>query len=187
MKGKKVIHSSSKSEGSTDNWWTPIPLFNYLDYWFNFVLDAAASEENSHCINFYSKEKNALDQNWIEDSKGGSIFCNPPYSLIENFTDKICEEYYEEKRSSAVYLVPARTCSKWFHKALEHCSACYLIKGRIKFYNPVKIKQNSAPFPSALFIFGKNPLKMHFPEGRIHPMELDLVTRGMGKDNGLME
>jgi len=54
---------------------------------------------------------------------------------------------------TAVYLVPARTDTKWFHElVLPHASEIRFIKGRLKFGDAV----NSAPFPSMLVIYQRN-------------------------------
>jgi len=50
----------------------------------------------------------------------------------------------------AVCLVPARTDTKWWRDYCMNSSEIRLIAGRLKFGNC----KNSAPFPSAIIIFG---------------------------------
>ena len=51
-------------------------------------------------------------------------------------------------------LIPARTDTRYWHDyIMESASEIYLVKGRLKFENGEN-KQNSAPFPSAVVVFG---------------------------------
>lgn len=143
------IHFSSKS----NEWQTPIELFNSLNNEFKFQLDAAATKENALCDNFFTIEDDALIQDW---SFYKSVWCNPPYG---KFIGKFIEKGYNEslKGCIVVFLIPARTDTKYWH---EFCSKgeVRFIKGRLKFFNKLlfeeKInKNNSAPFPCAIVIF----------------------------------
>ena len=72
-------------------------------------------------------------------------FVNPPYNNILAFVIKAIEE--SKKGRVSVFLVPARTDTKWFHLLLSSCK-CRIdfIKGRLKFGD----SKTSAPFPSIL-------------------------------------
>lgn len=50
-------------------------------------------------------------------------------------------------------LTPARTDTKWFHRALQSGVSVCFIKGRLKFEGA----KSSAPFPSCLLIWGNIP------------------------------
>jgi DNA N-6-adenine-methyltransferase (Dam) len=76
---------------------------------------------------------------------GKRVFCNPPYGpgvgdwLRRGFEAEI-----------AVYLLPARTDTAWFHRlCLPYAQEIRFLKGRLKFGDSV----NSAPFPSMVVIF----------------------------------
>ena len=76
---------------------------------------------------------------------GKRVFCNPPYGpsipewLRRGFEAEI-----------AVYLLPARTDTRWFHSlCLAYAQEIRFLKGRLKFGDSV----NSAPFPSMVVIF----------------------------------
>lgn len=143
------LHFSSKS----NEWETPKWLFDLLNKEFNFQLDAAATQDNALCQNFYTAEQNSLIQDW---SKYKSIFLNPPYGrLIGKFIKKAFEE--SQKDCVVVLLIPARTDVKAFH---EYCSKGEIrfIKSRLKFVDKSKDKNfkiSPAPFPSAIVIFKK--------------------------------
>lgn len=140
MKGQSVVHSKGK-----DDWTTPIWLFNFFNKDFKFGLDAAASDSNFLCPNYFTEEDDALKQSW----KGyGNVFVNPPYSLNQKFIEKIIDEL--DGSFHVVALVPARTDVRWFHDyVLYAASEVWFIKGRLKFSN----SENSAPFPSMAVVF----------------------------------
>ena len=116
----------------SDDWTTPINLFKWLDLRFNFTLDAAASDANRLCDNYYTKEDNALTKKWE-----GSVFCNPPYSLDKEFV-----EYAKKQRILAdkvCLVLPVRSDRVWFQKLLHFSAAqaCW-ITGRLHFGNSGK-------------------------------------------------
>ena len=130
---------SSKS----DEWTTPIELFDALHNRFIFDLDAAASDENYLCDRYYTKENDGLRQSW----EWRRVFCNPPYSQIARWAEKFQEE--SSRALLIVALVPARTDTRWWHKYIMTADKIVYIRGRLKFSN----SKNSAPFPSALAIW----------------------------------
>jgi len=52
----------------------------------------------------------------------------------------------------AVFLLPARTDTKWFHDYCLKANEIRFIKGRLKFGDA----KNSAPFPSMIVVFHRN-------------------------------
>ena len=130
---------SSKS----DEWTTPIELFDALHNRFIFDLDAAASDENHLCDRYYTKETDGLSQPW----EGKRVFCNCPYSQIARWAEKFQEESSRALLIAA--LVPARTDTRWWHKYIVEADKIVFLRGRLKFSN----SKNSAPFPSALAIW----------------------------------
>jgi hypothetical protein len=79
--------------------------------------------------------------------RGKRVFCNPPYGPgIRPFL----ERWHEAEL--AVYLIPARTDTRWFHDiVLPFSREVRFIRGRLKFGEAT----NPAPFPSMLCIFGE--------------------------------
>ena len=77
---------------------------------------------------------------------GQSNFVNPPYSNIRPFLEKGIFE--SKKGKMSVFLIPARTDTKWFHDLIYNKYEIRFIKGRLKFGEG----KNSAPFPSMLVI-----------------------------------
>lgn len=139
MKGQKTLFSSASEE-----WATPQYLFDRLHACFNFTVDAAASKDNAKCKKFWSKENSAFKHSWDNQR----IFCNPPYGRgIDRFLDMAaCQD-----NGLSVFLLPARTDTKWFHGYIKNMDRVYvdLLKGRLKFGG----SKNSAPFPSMIVTF----------------------------------
>ena len=132
---------------NTDLWTTPQDFFEKLDTEFNFDLDVCASHDNAKCELYFTKENDGLAQNWKEWGK--TFWMNPPYGReIGKWVEKAYETSLDS--STVVCLLPARTDTKWWH---EYCmkGEIRFVKGRLKFGN----SKNSAPFPSAVVIFGE--------------------------------
>ena len=56
-----ALHFSS----ATDLWSTPQDFFDYLDAEFRLETDVCASVENAKCKQFFTKETDALTQQWV--------------------------------------------------------------------------------------------------------------------------
>ncbi len=82
--------------------------------------------------------------------RGKRVFCNPPYNRgISQFLERAPEA------DVAVFLLPARTDTKWFHDiVLPNAKEIRFIKGRLCFGDPDDLSKR-APFPSMLAIFRK--------------------------------
>ena len=129
---------------ATSEWETPQELFDSLDFWHHFTLDAAATPENTKCRKYFTAEDDALRQSWA----GETVWCNPPYGRqIGAWVEKA---YAESRKpgTTVVMLLPARTDTAWFHDyALK--GKVEFLRGRVKFGGAA----NNAPFPSILVIF----------------------------------
>jgi len=134
----------------TDLWATPQSLFDKLHAEFSFDLDVAADASNHKCARYFTEEQNGLDQDW----SGARIWCNPPYGrVIADFVRKGYEATINGKAQLAVYLVPVRTDTKWFHDFVlpsidNGMAEVRFIKGRVKFGD----SKVGAPFPSMVIV-----------------------------------
>jgi hypothetical protein len=81
--------------------------------------------------------------------KGRRVFCNPPYgNAMVPFL------HQAENADVAVFLIPARTDTRWFHGIiLPKADEIRFIKGRLKFGDA----KYNAPFPSMVVVFRKEP------------------------------
>ena len=123
-----------KSE--TVEWPTPKALYDKLHAEFDFDFDPCPIENT---------EGNGLAPLFVS-WKGRRVYCNPPYGPeIRKWLERAREAVL------AVYLLPARTDTRWFHDlCLPFATEIRFIRGRLKFGDAT----NSAPFPSMLVIFG---------------------------------
>ena len=138
----KALFSSAK-----EDWETPDELFEQYNRKYNFTLDVCADSKNHKCERYFTKEQDALKQNW----DGERCWCNPPYGrAISGFVKKAVES-----KALTVMLIPARTDTKWFHIYIYMQYPIEFLKGRVKF----KGATSSAPFPSMVVIFDNRPVQ----------------------------
>ena len=130
----------------TDNWATPIELFNKLKAEHRFDMDVAASSTNHLCKEWFGLDhpeegrRNGLEGQWE-----GHVWCNPPYGRgIKDWVLKASKHY-----DLVVMLLPARTDTKWFHELVLPNANVEFIKGRLKFGG----SKFGAPFPSMIVTF----------------------------------
>lgn len=129
-----------------DDWETPKDFFEKLDKHFNFEWDLAASNNNSKCSKFFTKENSALKEDW--GGLNGWLWCNPPYGKeLRHWVKKA-----SESRANVVMLIPARTDTSYWHDYIFDKAKVVFLRGRLKFEVDGEPK-DAAPFPSALVIF----------------------------------
>lgn len=153
------VHFSSDS----NEWQTPPWLFKEYDDLFHFELDAAATKENTLCTRYFTKEDDALIQDW---KPYRTVWLNSPYGrLIGKFIKKAFLE--SQKGCVVCCLMPARTDTTWFFNYCTRAAHIHFIKGRLKFINKTlpsykedeSFKVSPAPFPSCIVIFDPNSTK----------------------------
>jgi site-specific DNA-methyltransferase (adenine-specific) len=79
----------------------------------------------------------------------GRVFCNPPYSNIRDFLEKGRNEIEAGRAEVVVYLLPARTGTRWFHDLILHRGEIRFLRGRLRFGDA----SNVAPFDSMVVVF----------------------------------
>lgn len=127
-------------------WATPQDFYDKLNEEFNFNLDPCATYENAKCSKYFTIDDDGLIQDW----KGYTVFCNPPYGRKIYDWVKKCSEESKKDNTTVVMLIPARTNTRYFHEFIYHkAKEIRFIKGRLKFGN----SKNCAPFPSMVVIF----------------------------------
>lgn len=115
-------------------WSTPKAIYDALDREFHFNFDPCPLEGTADGLA-------TLLTPW----RGKRVFCNPPYGpSIGQWLRRGWEA------ECAVFLLPARTDTKWFHEeVLQDATEIRFIKGRLKFGG----QKNSAPFPSMIVVY----------------------------------
>ena len=81
------------------------------------------------------------------DNRLGRAFVNPPYSNIKPWFAKARAEIDAGRCELAVFLVPSRTGTDWWHEYAQHCEIRW-IRGRLKFNDG----KGSAPFDCCLVV-----------------------------------
>lgn len=125
----RVLFSSASVE-----WATPNALYEQLNDEFHFDFDPCPLGGD---VDGTARLLNS----W----QGKRVFCNPPYGPdLRRFLDCWADA------DLAVYLLPARTDTRWFHEiVLPYSSEIRFIRGRLKFGG----SKASAPFPSMVVVF----------------------------------
>ncbi len=157
-----------------DDYETPDPLFKFGKKKFNTkpVLDVCATKKHHKCARYFTKD--ALEKEWNKD-----FWCNPPYSDVAKFI-KHGYEQHKKHNVDGLFLVYAKTDTKWFHDYVQGKAKIFFLKGRIKFWINGKVpkwcdecqkqyiskekycrfcrnklKENPSPYPSMLVFYKK--------------------------------
>ena len=113
----------------TPDWSTPESLYAQLDAEFHFDFDPCPL-----------KGADGLIVTW----SGKRVYCNPPYGPgIDRWLRKARES------EIAVYLLPARTDTKWWHELAMQADEIRFVKGRLTFGDA----DQGAPFPSVILVY----------------------------------
>lgn len=149
---KEIMFSSKTGEHGT-----PQDFFDQLHEEFYFDRDVAASHLNAKCPEHFGQQEdnsfiNGLSTSWGEP--GDNVYCNPPYGKeIAHWLQKAIQQ--KELGVSSVFLLPARTDTKWFHDlVIPNATEVRFIKGRLKFEG----MEAGAPFPSIIVVFLGDPI-----------------------------
>ena len=145
MFNKSVFLSSHNKQ-----WGTPQDFFKQQEIKYGpFDMDVCATSENAKCWEFISPERDALTQPWH-----GVCWMNPPYGRdIGKWILKAWRETCMPGHAlRVVALLPSRTDTRWWQDYVQkYATRIEFIRGRLKFEGAV----NSAPFPSAIAVFGR--------------------------------
>ncbi len=134
MKSYKGLFSSA-----SQHWATPKSLYESLNKEFQFDSDPTPLMSDG---DFSLK-------NW-----GKRVYLNPPYG--KDITTWLRLAYEHSKNGNLVVcLIPSRTDTKWWHEIIMNATDIRFLKGRLKFGD----SRNSAPFPSAVVVFGSIPME----------------------------
>jgi len=132
---------------ASQEWETPRDLFDALDREFHFTLDVCATPQNAKCKRYFTVEDDGLSQSWA----GETCWMNPPYGrVIGHWMRKALSEY--KGGATVVCLVRSRTDAKWWWDTAMQVwpHGIRFIRGRVRFSG----SSCSAPFPSAIIVFG---------------------------------
>lgn len=140
-----VVDAATKQE--TDEWSSPRKLVEPLaETVGGFDLDPCSGAESSpFAAETYTEADDGLEQPWY-----GTVWVNPPYSEMADWTAKAVAEAGREATDAIYYLCKGDSSTDWWHEALPAASVVVAIDRRLSFGDG----GNSAPFPSHIFVFG---------------------------------
>lgn len=172
--GDNLVITGKRWKGSVTpedvlgSWRTPPFLFSYFDNLVGgFDIDAAASNENALCEDWYTKEDDALSFDWPETHK---VWLNPPFSDPRPWIDHVLRQV-NERGCLVCVVLPDDISTKWFRMCVDGAAEMYGLvsdgkkTGRVGFIHPVTgetVRDN--PKGSFVFIFRRHtaPLKTHW-------------------------
>jgi len=134
-------------------WQTPPDLFAILDKLAGgFKVDAAATELNHLCPNWYGPgspmNEDALDVPVWETP----AFCNPPYGRgIGEWLVKMKEQ--AEYGNAVIALLPAKTETVWWCDGVVPHADILFLRGRVPFLLPGREKKSQPNHGSAIVSF----------------------------------
>jgi ParB family chromosome partitioning protein len=138
---------------TSDEWYTPSSIVKSGRQALGGRIDldpcsCPAAQETVRADRYFSKGDDGLAQRWA-----GRVWCNPPFSLVSRFVEKVVHEYEAGGVTTAILLTNDCTDTAWFHRAARAAAAICFPRGRIKFISPVR--DTSSPMQgAALFYFG---------------------------------
>lgn len=148
----KAFYSTAGNSSVGQAWETPSELLEVLYSVFGrFDLDPCSPTKKGPVkarVRF-TAEDDGLDLPWK-----GRVFVNPPYGRgLGAWVSKARCEYEVGGAGLVVLLIPARTETSYWHRNVAGKASVWFIEGRLKFGGG----KQSAPFPSALAVFGATP------------------------------
>ena len=137
----KAYHAG---ESEADNSMTPRWLINQLQDVINvnIIHDVCATPSSAVNFSFWTKENDALKQNWNVFPTFTSKDCfwmNPPFSLAAEFTGKAANEALKERVTLGC--VKHAPDAAWFQEVEKRATFIYIPDGRIQF-----LKSDGSPF-----------------------------------------
>lgn len=123
---------------------TPKDLLADLDAEFHFTFDPCP----------LNGVWDGLHVSWA----GKRVFCNPPYGR------KTGEWLAKAKEAElAVYLLPSRTDTKWWHEHAMQADEIRFLRGRLRFGDA----KAGAPFPSVVLVYAASWLRRKDGDGEL--------------------
>jgi site-specific DNA-methyltransferase (adenine-specific) len=114
---------------ASEHWATPTDTYAALDAEFSFTLDPCPLHGAG-----------GISRSW----RGERVYCNPPYGRgVAEWLAKATEA------DLAVFLLPARTDTRWWHEYAMQADEIRFLRGRLRFGE----SKNSAPFPSVVLVY----------------------------------
>lgn len=145
MSKQFVIPMEGAFRKGTDTWLTPLNLIK--DIGGEFYLDPCAFPNHRTATHLISLPDDGLATQWF-----GRVWCNPPYSDVEPWLEKMLEH------GNGVALVFARMGTKWAQRQIPKCYAVQFLKRRVKFLKADGSEGNQPSCDSMLLYYGEQEI-----------------------------
>ena len=153
---KATFFGLAATSSASDLWATPQEVLNrlYPVVGGAFCLDPCSARRGRGRVDarvHLDLDDDGLTFEW----PGKAVYLNPPYGRhIGAWTSKALQEVEAGRAGMVVGLLPARTDTRWWHGSVAGRADVWMLRGRVAFGNG----ENSAPFPSALVLWGGQPV-----------------------------
>ncbi len=139
-------------------WQTPKHILESLYQVFDtFDLDPCSPTSNLKLAPVRARMHYTVEDDGLSLPWKGKVFLNPPYGRILNrWVEKSRLEAEQGNCETVVALIPARTDTAWWHDHVAGKAYAFLLRGRLRFGDG----KQSAPFPSALVVWGIQPIQV---------------------------
>lgn len=129
---KPIDDTNTTVEEDDDNYETPDRLYNYLCETYQVFpkLDVCADSINRKCLDYISKEQNALFTEWTLNNGLVDVWANPPGTLQLSFIER-AERQYKKYGMTIMMILPSRVLSTTiWHQFIEGKREYHAIQGR---------------------------------------------------------
>lgn len=176
-----MAKASRSNRGSTKeiekmDWRSPRPLVSAIEAHFNvtFVMDAAASPENSLCLAYITEGMNTLtmpldrikavfdmgvqahSQRTVHPILHPAVWNNPQYKNSAELLHwiEVGARFAFTYKIPWIYILPAsRDEQPWVHETIKWAAQYAYPQGRVNFYNPDGTPSSGGNHPSVIIAF----------------------------------
>lgn len=142
---------AATQDSGKDDWATPRKIFDPIHKFAEFTVDACANDFNKRIDNYWDIKKDGLSQDWSTHR----VWCNPPFGRsIGDWVETAAMTDWGHGFTGAIFLVPARTDTAWWHDWVMPYAEITFLRGRVKYEHPTDTSGAAAPFPSVLLYYG---------------------------------
>jgi hypothetical protein len=151
--------SGKKQKAKKDDWQTPEWIIEAIEEHhgtINTDPSQGPGTEIGDTRNF-DEDDDGLSQPWL-----GTVFCNPPFSMKEDFLEKAVNESSRKEVGTIFVVTPDCTDTKtiWHEHIAPDANYVWFSYGRISYLRPDGEKVGSPTFGTAISVFGETTQEM---------------------------